>query len=233
MPAQAPSTSSRLSVLAEAAIREGLTTPEVLEEAQRRSQLSGQTVVRTMFEIAAVPEQSRLNFLHRYTGYEIVSLKEFTPGRDVAGLLSRDQCRKLRVVPLRYSEGQLVVAVDDPTDGRGLQALETQLGAKLRTVLAPLSEIEGCISRIPEHNDGKAADKDRSAMRLLSLGALAIIPFAIAYYLLFGTATGSELVTSLSLSPIEQKLIVVLGAVGWASVAYFLYDVLFVARGQR
>lgn len=230
MTAQAPSTSARLSVLAEAAIREGLTTPEVLEEAQRRSQLSGHTVVRTMFEIAAVPEHSRLNFLHRYTGYEVVSLKEFTPGRDVAGLLSREQCRKLRVVPLRYSEGQLVVAVDDPTDGRGLQALETQLGAKLRTVLAPTSEIDGCISRIPEGRDPRGAQQDRSMMRLTSLGALAIIPFAIAFYLVFGTAAGSDMVTSLALSPIEQKLFVVLGAVGWASVAYFLYDILFVAR---
>jgi hypothetical protein len=123
---------------------------EALEEGQRTGERPGEVLVRRGWageeEIARVLAQQ----------WELPFATGVSPSQDpaVREVLPVEEARRLEVYPLAYEEGDLIVALADPSDER-LRALHARLGDTIRPVIVPRSELQALLesARAPESDD--------------------------------------------------------------------------------
>jgi MshEN domain len=123
---------------------------EALEEGQRTGERPGEVLVRRGWageeEIARVLAQQ----------WELPFATGVSPSQDpaVREVLPVEEARRLEVYPLSYEEGDLIVALADPSDER-LRALHARLGDAIRPVIVPRSELQALLesARAPESAD--------------------------------------------------------------------------------
>lgn len=217
--------------IADILLRERRISAEVYEQAMREHHASERPVSRVLVDLGAISEKDKLVFLQRETKCDVVSLKDVSPRADVAGFMTKEKCRRIRAVPLRVESGRLLVAMEDPTDVRAMDALETAMSLPVRPVLATGADIDLAINRMPE---GVEAPQTRSGSGIASKISLLLLvfgPVAIFYYFLFAVVPEhdalNDWVNSINMDMFERTLFIVLGWLMWASVAYFLHDLVF------
>ncbi len=214
--------------LMESLVSKQLVSEEVLQKGHDEAVRHNRALFRVLVEQGALGEKEKLQFLHQELGLPIVSLRDIMPRPEVSGFLTSEQCRRHHLVPLRIEGGKLLTAMEDPTDVRGLKALEAGANMEVKPVLASMADIELAISRMPdleaEASLGGGGGWARKAVLLL----LTFVPAVAFYVFIFLTKHEGGFIAELD--GFGRVLFLVLTWGSWASVAYFLTDIVFGPR---
>ncbi len=222
--------------LADILLRDGFISQEQYDKALEQYGFTKRSLVRILTEMGAIDENLRLKILRQSCSCDAVSLADFTPEYSVVGRMTRRQCHKYHVVPLRRDGDSVVVAMEDPTDIRLLGDLEKIFGSPVSPVLARSQEIADTIERLPELEDQTGVGPiiepsvGWKVSSLVILPALVALPLAFFFYFVVGTDAGYSWYGGLGLGTFEEILFFVVGWGSWAAIAYFLHDLIFNQR---
>ncbi|MFP4190877.1 MAG: GspE/PulE family protein [Candidatus Hydrogenedentota bacterium] len=114
----------------------GVLTPIELDEALQRQRMTGEMLGRVLVTMGLCEEQDIVEALGQQAGMERIDLGRLSVGEEVLRMLSPDVVRFYNVVPVRYKEGVLTVAMADP--------LNISVLDDLRQIVE--CEVEGAIS---------------------------------------------------------------------------------------
>ncbi len=218
--------------LADILLKEGVISDEQHERALLEYDRTKRSIVRILTEMGVLPEDTRINILRRRLNCELVKLRDVIPSAEVSGYVTKDMCRRLHAVPLRLTDGTVLVAMEDPTDMRAIQDLERVYGTSVRAVLASSSDIEETIERFPEVVEPEAGGRtDRGIgyklTATLSLALLVFGPMMGFLYFISRSKVGLEWYSSFGFGTFENVLVFLVVWGSWAAIGYFLNDLLF------
>lgn len=107
------------------------------------------SLVRTLVELGSVDEAAILNFLLREHGFEMIDVLTRHPSDDVLLLIPRAFAMRHYVMPIEWDAGVLIVAMEDPTDQRLIETIESEVYASIKPMLARGADIEQALARYP------------------------------------------------------------------------------------
>lgn len=126
---------AREELLGQMLLREGLLDERSLQAALDHHFSSGRPLGEVLVSLGLVPRQTMGKMLERKLGVPFVSLKDVSIAKDVAELFTPDYRRSHRVMPLRFEEDELHVAMVDPFDFRTIEDIETASSLRVRAYL--------------------------------------------------------------------------------------------------
>lgn len=213
--------------VAERLLAEKLITEDALQSASEEAAKGDRPLLAILVEQGALSENDKLRFLNRSLGIPVVSLRDIMPRPEVSGFISAERCMKHRLVPLRIEGGKLLAAMEDPTDIAALTALQTAASMDVKPVLASGTDINLAISRTPdlEAMEGKPRRKSSSAVQKATLLVLTFIPAMAFYIAIFLNPSKEGFIAELDGFGRVLFLIITWGS--WASIAYFITDMVF------
>lgn len=215
--------------LAEVLLHEGLISPEQYEKGVEQSEKSDAPFSRVFLEMGAITEGVKIGVLQKRFDCKLVSLKNAELSPETASILPIRLCEKHRLAPIKVDESSILVAMEDPTDVRAIDAVEKASGKSVRPLLAKAAEISDVRERLAQAAPVAAAAKGRPAMAVLSvitLPLLIIAPIIVFWGLLFTNPSLQTIVLS-ELTLFDQVLYFVLTVCLWASLVYWLDELLF------
>jgi len=92
----------------------GLLTQEQIEEV--RAKTAGLHMVDTLIREKIVSEEDVAKTLAAQNGIDFIDLAHVTPSPDLVGLLSPENARRYKAIPVTERDGSLVLAIADPMD---------------------------------------------------------------------------------------------------------------------
>ena len=92
----------------------GLLTQEQIEEV--RGKTAGLHMVETLIREKIVSEEDVAKTLAAQNGIDFIDLAHVTPSPDLVGLLSPENARRYKAIPVTERDGSLVLAIADPMD---------------------------------------------------------------------------------------------------------------------
>jgi hypothetical protein len=122
-------------------VAEHLLTPADVAEALIESQDSSRRLGEVLVEWELLTERDLARFLAKQEGIEFVDLAKFDLDEAAVDCLPEAVARAHNVVAYGFSGGFLLVAVADPTDDAGLDAVRAAVGRRARFLVAPPSEV--------------------------------------------------------------------------------------------
>ena len=153
-----PSAITTDDYLLEVAVEAGLISAERAEQAKAEDSDANALGVYRRFVNAGEIDAHQVNAaLAARFGMRSVDLTRVHVPSDVLELLTRDQAVHYQLLPLQRRAGVLEVAVADPLDTDGIDALSHLLQITVEPLLAPLDDILRAIDRHYGAADGEAA----------------------------------------------------------------------------
>lgn len=212
-----------LNTLAEIALDAGLTSAEALERAAAASDRDGLPLVEHLVREAAIDEVALIAALRKRLRIPLADPASASPEPEALRTLSRDVCRRRRVMPLGliYEGGErlLRLAMADPTDAVALAEVEHRTGLEVTPELMTLSAITEMVDReygkiVTEvMRRGRAAGGDEDTGAGDELGAVPEAsaepdaPKTVPYHRISDEADLSERFAALLHLLIENKII--------------------------
>lgn len=221
--------------LADALLKEGVIDRDQHDRALKEYDRTKTSLIRILTEMGAINDHTRLEILRRSTDCDMINLENVVPSADVATHLTREQCRRMHLVPLRIDGNSVCVAMEDPTDLRALETIEKVFGKPAKPLLATSKQIFETIEKLPASDNSRdAVQLPRSwgykLMSFLALLFFALAPMAIFYATVVLTNSGRKWYNGLGMSEFENALFFMVVWGSWAGIAYFLHDLIF---GQK
>lgn len=219
--------------LGEILLREGVISEDQFHEALRVYESSEKPLSRILTEMEAITEGVKLGVLQKKCECKLISLSEIQPRPEAARLLNRRTCEKYHLVPLRIEDDHLVIAMDDPTDSRTVNAIEAIAGKPVMPLLARSADIASVIEKLPEDPVASVlvAPSHSTLYRILSFITLPVLvasaPLAFILTLIFHQGFQTYFFHTIEFTLFEQVLVFVLGFCAWAVIAYWIDGVLF------
>lgn len=156
----------------------GLLTEEQLQAALAHS--SGLHPVDTLINEGIVSSADIYRTLAAQNGMDFVDLSHVTPSQDLVALLSPENARRYKTVPVSEHDGSVVMAVADPMDFEAFDsigfllkrpvefvcAIPAQIAEKLET-LYPVG-FEGNVEKLPEIEVTEDAGDDAPIIKMVS-----------------------------------------------------------------
>ncbi|HTJ40644.1 MAG TPA: hypothetical protein VL463_01065 [Kofleriaceae bacterium] len=133
--------------LAEIALDAGLVSKADAARAGRLAEQRGEPLIAILVRDLGVDEVVLLGAIRRVTRTPVADPGEVRPELGALGELTRETCRRLRVLPLSVSvDGAgariMRLAMADPTDGAAIAEVEHVTGCEIEVTLLPLSAVE-------------------------------------------------------------------------------------------
>ena len=132
-------------------LRQKLVAPAELARALAEQQQSGGRLGAILVRWGLVPEDELVRVLAAQLKLPVARIRDKTVNPEVLELVPAQVAEKYRCLPLfrRREEGRsvLVLAMEDPSDRRGLDELAFQLGEQLQPVLIGPTELEEVIQQ--------------------------------------------------------------------------------------
>jgi len=138
---------SKRQKLGEILVSMGVLTPSQIVLILEKQQQSGERFGVTGVTAGLVTDVDLAQALARQFSCPYENLSEHEQNRELLEVLPNGLALKHRLIPLRRSDSELVVAVDDPTRISLFDQLELQLGLCLTLHVAPASQITRLIER--------------------------------------------------------------------------------------
>jgi hypothetical protein len=126
--------------------RAGLLGEEQLEDALREGMRTGRRLGEVLIERGLLEERDLGRLLAGQKGLPFVEVSASDAEPEALELLSEDDARHQVALPLRHEDGQVVVAVADPSNELMLENLRRTLGAPPKVVVAPYAELVKAIA---------------------------------------------------------------------------------------
>lgn len=135
--------------------RAGLLAEEQLEDALQEGMRSGKRLGEVLLERGWLHERDLGRLLAGQKGLPFVEIRASDAEPDALVSLPEEKARMQIALPLRYEDGQLVVAVADPSNELVIENLRRSLGSEPRLVVAPQAELIRAINEaytgVPAH----------------------------------------------------------------------------------
>lgn len=215
--------------LADVLLQEKLISDDQYSHAKREYETTGRSYGNIFVAIGAITESVKLGVLTKKCKCEVVSLKDVNLAPMAADRIPRDLCVQHTAVPYKVDAINLFVAMEDPTDERGIKQLTAASDLPIIFMCAKSSEIKVLIDQIPKKVTPQSQSKKR-AKHLLGLITLPILagvpPLALIALLLFNRPF-QKMYRELEYEQFEQILIFVLVWSAWAIIAYWINGLIF------
>ena len=229
--------------LGEILLQEGTITGEQLAAAREIQKTRERPLSRILVDMGLLSEQAKINLLRERFHFELVDIHELTVPASILTRLSRSYAENHRCVPILIENGQLVVAMADPTDIVILDEIKSHTGMTPMPVLATQGDIDSVLAQYP-HLTQAQVDALRQRIAAPALWWRVVHPVLflvcmIAPLAIFGFSVrgGDNWVSGLvqqqlagSGSAFDLVLYVILGWVVW-SIVLWEVDGLVFGRG--
>jgi len=148
----------------------GLLTDEQLKYALNKQKTSGgKRLGEILVEENIITQQQLIDVLKTKFGVESIDLRSIKLDPSIVKLLPENLARRHKAVPIKISDGKLIVAMSDPLDRPALAEIGMITQKPTQAVLASPSDIKYAIDVVfSDTNANKAADE---YMRIQSSGA--------------------------------------------------------------
>ncbi len=107
----------------------------------------GKRLGEILVELGVISDRALSSALAEQVGLDAVDISRARPDVAIVGLLTEEQARELRVLPLRRTGGRIDVAIADPLDDQLQAKLIALLHAPVRLLVASPADIEYAIDR--------------------------------------------------------------------------------------
>jgi type IV pilus assembly protein PilB len=132
--------------LGELIVRAGLVAPNDLYAALATARAAGRRLGEVLAEQGLVGEGDLARLVAEQEDLEFVDLAKLDLDAKAVGLLSEQTARRHRAIPFRFDGGSVVVAVADPTDTAGLDAIVAEVPGGVRFVVAIANEVDAALA---------------------------------------------------------------------------------------
>jgi type IV pilus assembly protein PilB len=128
-------------------VERGLVTQPQLEDAEEEHAVSGVSLGRILIERGIVTEKDLVAALTTQIGMEFVDLQDADIDGRAATLISEKLMRRHIVIPIRMTDGRLIVATSDPSNVVALDDIRTMTGMDVEPVVSTKDDILEAISK--------------------------------------------------------------------------------------
>jgi hypothetical protein len=132
--------------LGEVITRAGLVAPNELYAALATARAAGRRLGDVLLEQGLLGERDLARMVAGQEGLEFVDLGKFDLDQSAVDLLSERSSRRHRAISFRSEGGATFVAVADPTDTEGLDAIVAEIPGGVRFVVATASEVDAALT---------------------------------------------------------------------------------------
>jgi type II secretion system (T2SS) protein E len=132
--------------LGELIVRAGLVAPNDLYAALATARAAGRRLGEVLIAQGLVGERDLAQLISEQEGLEFVDLAKIDLDQQAVALLSEETARRHRAIPFRFDERAVVVAVADPTDNQGLDAIVTEVPGGVRFAVAIGTEVDAALA---------------------------------------------------------------------------------------
>jgi len=132
--------------LGELIARAGLVAPNELYAALATARAAGRRLGDVLLEHGLVGERDLARMVAEQEGLEFVDLGKLDLDQRAVDLLSERSSRQHRAIALRSEGSATIVAVADPTDTEGLDAIVAEIPGGVRFVVATAGELDAALA---------------------------------------------------------------------------------------
>jgi hypothetical protein len=132
--------------LGELIARAGLVAPNELYAALATARAAGRRLGDVLLEQGLVGERDLARMVAEQEGLEFVDLGKLDLDQPAVDLLSEGCSRRHRAISFRCEGAATFVAVADPTDTEGLDAIVAEIPGGVRFVVATAAEIDAALA---------------------------------------------------------------------------------------
>ena len=127
--------------------KEGLITPQQLQEALTYQKQNGVKLGRALVSLGFVKDDEITGLLSRQYGVPSINLATFDIDPTVLKVLPGETCRKYQVIPISRAGAVLSLAMSDPTNVFAMDDIKFMTGSNVDPVVASEIAIEEAINR--------------------------------------------------------------------------------------
>ena len=124
----------------------GLMSQEQADELAGRT--GGLHMVETLIKEGTVSAEDVARTLASQNGMDFVDLSQVTPSPELVGLLSPENARRYKTVPVSEHDGSLVLAIADPMDFEAFDSIGFLLKRPVEFVCAVPAQINDKLDRL-------------------------------------------------------------------------------------
>ena len=157
-------------------VERGLITQYQLEDAEAEHAEVGGSLGRVLIERDMVSEKDLVAALTTQIGMEFADLKDTEIDARAATMISEKLMRRHTVIPIRVTDGRLIVATSDPSNVVALDDIRTMTGMDVEPVVSTKDDILDTIAKyatmtddIGDLNELKAQTEDAPIVKFVNL----------------------------------------------------------------
>jgi type IV pilus assembly protein PilB len=139
--------------LGQVLLDQGLVTPEQLRVATDRQRATGRPLGRILVASGAIAERDLVRALAAQVGMEYIDLPDADIDPHAVTAVPAALARRHALVPVRFEDGKLVVAMADPANVVAMDDVRTATKLELRVAIATRDEILATIDRYAAMSD--------------------------------------------------------------------------------
>ncbi|MFL5815448.1 MAG: type IV-A pilus assembly ATPase PilB [Bdellovibrionia bacterium] len=132
--------------LSELLLKDRIITQAQFNEAAEGAK-QGKDYIRFLIEKKYVAETKLLYYLSQKFGLPSINLAKFEISSDVLRLFTPELAKRAQAIPIQQNKGTLVVAVCDPTNVSGLEALKLSVKMNIESVLTSVSAFDAALGK--------------------------------------------------------------------------------------
>jgi hypothetical protein len=126
----------------------GFLVESELQFALAKQASTGEPIGQILVDLGLITDRDLVELLAEQLRMHVIDLTRVERDRSTLALLPKATARRLAAIPLRRIDGQLDVALADPTDAEAIEELTRLLGSSLRLFLASRAEIDAAVDRL-------------------------------------------------------------------------------------
>ncbi len=130
------------------------------DEVLRYQKETGEEPSSILLEEGAIGEKDLIDVLAEQTNCMVVALEDYPVDPDAARMISRDQARRYRAVPIFRSEEKLIVAMQNPLDHSAVDDMETIMEQEIQPVAAQASVLDRTLQDVHDETVSETVSKD-------------------------------------------------------------------------
>jgi len=137
----------RRARLGEILLSERVVTEEQLEKALQKQGPKKKRLGKVLIDMGLTTEEAIAAAVSRQMDIPYMDLEEVYPPPDILSLLDKGFISENLIIPIELEDGELTVAVSDPTNEMALEDVSYKTGLKVRPVVSTETGVLRCIER--------------------------------------------------------------------------------------
>jgi hypothetical protein len=211
-------------------LKDGVITGEQLKKAIDKQKETEKCIGRILVDMNVITESQKINYLRKKLGLRVVELEKEEIDTNAVKTIPKSTAEKYHLIPFKFEDGKLLVAMDDPTDIILLDTLETQTKFQVVPVLSTLRDIDNLIIKYSDkliNNEMVVEELPLMTKFFKSLITVLIllIPGGILYWLLQVNRTIQQFFNRISQFEIFLYIFIVWAF--WAIIVFYVNSLIF------